>query len=220
MNKKRLRIYTRHSYQRNAPFTGLVTVILLGIIIGGLFPLVERIAAPRAAPQASPSPLPATAVPRPTLTPLAIPTAIKPQPDAISFLVPAANIRAGVIEVFLNGTSWDVSRLGNNAGHLQGTAPFGARGNLVLAGHVEMADGRPGIFAQLDRLKAGDALILSRGTLQRQYTVNSVKTVEPDNLSILYPTTEDRLTLITCGDYDLLQDVYRERIVVIADRSV
>lgn len=219
MHKRRLAIYTHRSYrQQNSPFTGLLTVIVLGMIIGGLFPLVERLASPRAAPPPTAT-IPATvAPPRPTLTPLAVPTAVK-KPDALSFLVPAASIRANVVEVFLDGVSWDVSRLGNNAGHLQGTARFGSKGNLVLAGHVEMADGRPGVFARLDKLDAGDALILSRGRLQRKYVVSAVKTVSPDDLSVLYPTTEDRLTLITCDNYDFLQNVYQERIVVIADRS-
>ncbi|MBI5668656.1 MAG: sortase [Chloroflexi bacterium] len=222
MYKRRLGIYTRRSYRQTTPFTGLLTIIILGMIIGGLFPLVERMMSPRAAsrlaaptataPAATPVP------PRPTLTPLALPTVVK-KPDDLSFLVPAASIRTNVIEVFLDGVSWDVSRLGFNAGHLQGTARFGAKGNLVLAGHVEMADGRPGVFARLNKLNTGDTLILSRGRLQRKYVVSAVKTVAPDDLSVLYPTTEDRLTLITCGDYDFWQNVYQERVVVIADRS-
>jgi sortase (surface protein transpeptidase) len=40
----------------------------------------------------------------------------------------------------------------------------------------------------------------------------------PDDLTVLYPTTDERLTLITCDSYDFLQDAYLERMVVIADR--
>ncbi len=202
-----------------------MVMIILGVIIGGLFPLFDRTRAPR--PQAAaPATVPATATAvetarptaRPTVTPLALPTLAK-KPDPMTIVVPTAGINTNIVQVYLNGVSWDVSRLGYNAGHLQGTAEFGAKGNFVLAGHVEMADGRPGVFASLNEIGVGDPLVLGKGKSTRRYIVRAVTTVEPDDLSVLYPTTTDQLTLITCGDYDFWQNVYRERLVVIADRA-
>ncbi len=192
-------------------------MVTLLTIIGGMFALYERVRVPgAAAPRAT---LPASLLGGPpTAQPLVLPTALPPDTRPTIF-IPTAGVRTNVIEVYLDGISWDVSRLGYNAGHLQGTAPITGRGNLVLAGHVEMADGRPGVFAGINSLGLGDPLILSRGTLEKRYLVSAVKTVQPDDLSVLYPTDTDRITLITCGDYNFLQDVYQERIVVIADRT-
>lgn len=222
MKQRRLSLYTRHSYRRQNPLSGLMVMIILGIMLGGLFPLVDRMRAPRplAAPPAAATASPTAARPtaRPTLTPLAMPTVAK-KPDPMTIVIPTAGINTNIVQVYLDGVSWDVSRLGYNAGHLQGTAEFGSKGNFVLAGHVEMADGRPGVFASLDEIGVGDPLVLGKGPATRRYTVRAVKTVEPDDLSILYPTTADQLTLITCGDYDFWQNVYQERFVVIADRA-
>jgi LPXTG-site transpeptidase (sortase) family protein len=151
----------------------------------------------------------------PVVTQLALPTVVR-RPQT-TMVIPTAGIFAPVIQVYLDGVSWDVSQLGANAGHLQGTPWFDAGGNIGLAGHVEMADGRPGIFAQIDRLKIGDPIeITDRGVLHR-YAVRVVKKTSPDDLTVLYPTPTDRLTLITCGAYDFLQDAYQERVVVVAE---
>lgn len=215
MNRRRLTLYSRRSYRRQIPFVSLMTIVVVGLMIGGMFTLYERIVPRSARSEVQPT-LYAPLI-QPTLMPLALPTLVKP--DSTTFLVPTAGIHTAVVDVYLNGNSWDVSRLGFNAGHLQGTAPFGATGNLVLVGHVEMANGRPGVFASIKTMQVGEPLILSRGSLEKRYTVSQVRIVPPDDLSVLYPTTQDRLTLITCGDYDFLQNQYRERIVVIADGS-
>lgn len=139
----------------------------------------------------------------------------------VRLLIPRANVTAPIVTVHLgeNG-SWNVSQLGFNAGHLEGTAWLGQHGNIVLAGHVEMADGSAGIFAHIDQLTAGDQLLLIEGeSTPLVYEVTGVRTVEPDDLSVLYPTDTDQLTLITCGEYDLLSDIYRVRIVVSSTRQ-
>lgn len=148
--------------------------------------------------------------------PTSLPTAT-PMPRA-SLSIPTAGVIASVVEIYLDGVSWDVTRLGVNAGHLQGTAWIGETGNIVLAGHSEMADGRAGIFRNIGELRTGDPVVLSLGDTQQQYRVTEVKTVKPDDLSVLYPTTTDRITLITCDDYDFLQNTYQERVVVVAER--
>mgnify|MGYP002336116202 CR=1 FL=1 len=125
---------------------------------------------------------------------------------------------APVIEVYLDGESWDVKSLGQNAGHLQGTAWFGETGNIVLAGHVELPDGRAGIFADIDEMNLGDPVIMRLNEAQRRYSITSIRKVAPDDLSVFYPTEDDQLTLITCDAYDFLQNSYQERLVVVAER--
>jgi LPXTG-site transpeptidase (sortase) family protein len=132
--------------------------------------------------------------------------------------IPSAGIFASVVEVFLDGTSWDIRNLGINVGHLQGTAWLDTPGNIVLSGHVEMADGRLGVFATIEELADGDLVVIYHGTEERQYGVREVTRVAPDDLTVLYPTQAEQLTLITCDAYDFFQNAYLERVVVIADR--
>ncbi len=134
-------------------------------------------------------------------------------------IAPTAGINAEVIESYLSEQSWDVTDLGIHAGHLQGTSWIDRPGNVVLAGHVEMADGSTGVFANINELEIGDPLVLRQNGVEYVYNVTEKMSVQPNDLSVLYPTSDSRLTLITCSNYSFLQDVYQERLVVIAERS-
>ena len=204
--------------QRQSAASSILTFIVLGVIFGVGFLLYQQWRNPAPAapivPTASPTPLP-------TLTPSPVQAASLPSPTPrpqASLFLPTAGVTAPVIEVYLDGESWDVKYLGQNAGHLQGTAWFGQSGNIVLAGHVEMPDGRAGIFAGVSKLNVGDPVVLSLNNQEQRYRISAIKRVEPDDLSVLYPTETDRLTLITCDSYDFLQNTYQDRVVVVADR--
>jgi LPXTG-site transpeptidase (sortase) family protein len=205
----------RYRRQRVSPLSFIARMVLFGILVGTAYYLYDNwqpAAVTTTAPTALPSAIPPTVVP--TQPP---PTATAVEATTMLF-IPTAGVRAPIIEAYLDGTSWDVTQLGANAGHLQGTGWFDQPGNIVLAGHVEMADGRAGIFTRLDELNEGDPIILTHADNERRYSVTELLTVANDDLSVLYPTTTDQLTLITCGDYDFVEDFYRERVVVIAER--
>jgi LPXTG-site transpeptidase (sortase) family protein len=170
-------------------------------------PVLEPIVTATISPMA-----PDAATAAPTATPA------REMTDGARFYAPAAGITADIVETYLDGVSWDVSELGSNVGHLQGTAWMNATGNIVLAGHVEMRDGRAGVFARLNALEIGDSIILTQGDQERVYQVRQMFITQPNDLKVLYPTTSDRLTLITCSAYNIVQNVYEERFVVIADR--
>lgn len=205
------------SGRRNSGAT-IVWLVLLGILAGIGFVVAQRLRQPPAAavvvlPTRTPEPTatrPPPQTPRPTYT---------PYPNAVIY-APKVGINATIVDVFLDGQSWDVSQLGTNVGHLQGTGWFGRTGNIGLAGHVEMGDGRVGVFRNIDQMQKGDPIFLQLGDLKQDYVVTEVKRVKPDDLSILAPTTVDTITLITCdlGAYDLLQNNYLDRIVVVAER--
>lgn len=230
MNRRRLRPHSRSygSRRRLDPVSSLLFVAILGMVAAGIVMLYENARTPRVgritttAPATRAATARATAaLPRPTQTPVPVLSLPTQQSESETLLLaPTAGIRSAVVEIFLSGTSWDVSRLGERAGHLQGTAAFGARGNLGLAGHVEMADGRPGIFARLDQVEVGDPLIMKRGTREKRYQVTEIRAVSPDDLTVLYPTERDRLTLITCSEYNFWHDTYRKRFVVVAERAL
>ena len=147
-------------YRRQPGSSRIPMFILLGIFAGIGFLLYQQLTAP-----AAPPPPPPTATFIPTLTntpPPLIPPTLTPAPRVGRLSIPTAGVNTAIVEVYLDGVSWDVHYLGQNAGHLQGTAWLGESGNVVLAGHVEMADGSPGIFATLDQMNPGDLVILSR----------------------------------------------------------
>ena len=130
-----------------------------------------------------------------------------------SIFIPSAGVLSPIVRIYLDGTSWDVDGLGMNVGHLEGTSWLDrGPGNIVLSAHVEMRDGRAGAFAFI-----GDLVILKQGNEERHYAVTEIRNVAPDDLSVVYPTTSERLTLITCDGYDFLQNAYTERTVVIAE---
>ena len=181
--------------------------------------------------------LPATAVtrrpsptprPRPTIIATRVPASdprlasVARAPTAVnsgtSLFIPTAGISANVIDVYINGQTWNLAYLGANAGHLQGTSRIGEPGNVVLAGHVETTTGGRGPFATLDEVPVGTVIILSQGEEEWRYVVRENLVTDPLDITVLLPSENDRLTLITCGAYDLFADLYEERIVVIADR--
>jgi sortase A len=77
-------------------------------------------------------------------------------------------------------------------------AALGEPGNLELAGH------RTSWFEPLEGLALGDTIEVEwydarRGRLrQRTYAVNTIRIVAPEDISLLAPTSDDVLTLITC----------------------
>ncbi len=77
-------------------------------------------------------------------------------------------------------------------------AALGEPGNLELAGH------RTSWFEPLQGLMLGDMIEIEwydvrLGRLrQRTYAVNTIRVVAPEDISLLAPTSDDLLTLITC----------------------
>lgn len=82
--------------------------------------------------------------------------------------------------------------------HMLDGAGFGKPGNLLLAGH------RTSWFEPLKNISQGDRietewLDAQRGGVQeRVYIVTRIDIVQPQDLTLLEPTAEDALTLITC----------------------
>lgn len=138
----------------------------------------------------------------------------------IRILIPALGVQSPVVEFPLNGESWDIHPWERRVGHLQGTSGFDESGNIALGGHSQMPDLSAGIFAQLDQLQIGDSIFIDLGTEQRRYIVTSVTNTAATDLTPLYPTPDDRLTLITCDtlSYNRSTRSYARRVVVTAER--
>lgn len=212
----------------------LFVIIIMGVISGIAFLIIDQSRPTQVietSPSQSASPtsvsiasVDATSTPQfsealavtPSPTPI-IARDLGPDIENAALLIPNAGIVAPIVRVYLDESSWDVSNLGNSIGHLEGTRWIPENGNVVLSGHVELSDGRLGIFANLHELEIGDRVIITQDGNDFHYDITSVAIHEPTDLAPIYPSSENRLTLITCGSYDFISDSYLERVVVIAE---
>ncbi|MFN8528670.1 MAG: class F sortase [Anaerolineae bacterium] len=202
--------------RRSGGSFGIVLAIVLGLFAGILF-------FSRDARLGTPAPSSEVVVtPTSTAAPSSVAAQPVERPQSYQLLIPAAAIDAPILHVpFVEDAgSWDVHLLGTHAGHLRRTAWLDAPGNMVIIGHVELADGSPGPFAGLSTLTAGALIYIvdSANTPIRTYRVLETHTTPPTDISALYSTPDDRLTLITCGSYDFLSNSYVERVVTTAVR--
>lgn len=158
-----------------------------------------------ARPTATPSaPVPAQTVPLPT-----------PSRVATRLVIPSLGVDAAVVKVPMVGGRWDVSFIEHEVGHLETTAGAGERGNMVLAGHVTLRSGG-GPFLHLHKLQPGDIALVYAGRTRYEYCVVDKRQVSPDDLSVVRPSSEPILSLLTCSDWDAENRTYRQRFVVTA----
>lgn len=103
--------------------------------------------------------------------------------------------KIGVDTLVVEGTSLSALRAG--AGHYPETPLPGERGNVAIAGH-RTTYGRP--FANLDRLKNGDAIILETpvGTCTYQVTREPFIIAPTDFSVVANDPAQQMLTLTTC----------------------
>jgi LPXTG-site transpeptidase (sortase) family protein len=138
-----------------------------------------------------------------------------------SLRIPALDLSSSIVKFPLDGDTWAINPWEKRVGFLEDTSWFQSPGNMVLAGHSVMPNGKAGIFARIDQLQVGAELIVSDGVEERRYTVSEVRVVNEYDVSVVYPTGDDRLTLITCeaSSLDPASQTYSNRVVVVATRS-
>ena len=135
-----------------------------------------------------------------------------PQPDDIitepsteADEVPAPAIPDGILGVLkipkidLNvnvceGT--DSETLKYSVGHFTQTAQAGQKGNFALIGHRSYTFGQH--FNRLDELEAGDFVSILTPDGEFTYQITEKEVVLPTEMSVLNPTDEATITLITC----------------------
>ncbi len=101
----------------------------------------------------------------------------------------------------------DDRTLDRAVGHIEGTAQPGTDGNSGIAGH------RDGFFRGLKDITPGDVIELD--TLQGKdvYRVERTWVVNPEDVSVLDPTSTRALTLVTCYPFYFVGSAPRRFIV-------
>ncbi|MDY7039936.1 MAG: class D sortase [Chloroflexota bacterium] len=126
-----------------------------------------------------------------------------PGPQAPTRLViPAIGVDVPVVE----GDGWE--QLKKGAGHHASTANPGERGNCFISGHNDIFGE---IFRDLEKLELEDEIIVYAGAQPFHYRVKAKRIVEPDDVSVMYPTSTPVLTLMTC--YPYLVDTHRLAVI-------
>jgi len=100
--------------------------------------------------------------------------------------IPKINLDAVVVE----GTSRRQLLVG--PGHVQASAIPGEAGNAVITAH------RDTFFRHIFELNKGDEIQVRRRGAAYRYEVTGKRIVEPSDVSVIRPSDEARLTLITC----------------------
>jgi LPXTG-site transpeptidase (sortase) family protein len=143
--------------------------------------------------------------------------------ETVTVSIPSIGVEATVVTAYVarlpEGRTWDLRQLGHNVAHLNGTGTIGQTGNAVLAGHSELANRRASVFYNLGSVSVGSQIIVNVNGTDYRYSVSGIQNVPITELSVLYPTTDERLTLITCDPASYQAGTYTHRIVVTAQRS-
>jgi LPXTG-site transpeptidase (sortase) family protein len=129
-------------------------------------------------------------------------TAGERSPTLARLSIPSIQLSAVIVE----GT--DRSSLMIGPGHLAGTAEPGERGNAVVSGH------RDTFFRNITNLAPGDSVIIQRDGQVFTYAVEGFSVVQPNDRSVTEPTSDNRLTLITCDPAYYLGSAPQRLVVV------
>ncbi len=130
----------------------------------------------------------------------AIAETVSPEP---LMTIPKINVSAPVVypTSTANSPNYD-PELENGIVHYPNTAVPGQIGNIVLFGHSSNDWWQPGnykfVFVLLDKLVAGDTFSMNYNSKRYIYQVMNSKVVEATDLSVLTPSSEPIVTLITC----------------------
>lgn len=124
------------------------------------------------------------------------------------FAPPLAILRipkVGIEVPVLDGT--DDLILNRGVGLIKGTALPGQPGNMGIAGH------RDGFFRGLKDVVEGDKIEIELPDRTDTYVVRNIKIVLPQETSVLNPTSDSSLTLVTCYPFYFVGDAPKRYIV-------
>ena len=89
-----------------------------------------------------------------------------------------------------NGT--DEVNLNRGVGRIKGTSRISVPGNVGIAGH------RDGFFRALKDIEVGDTVDMLTFQGNSEFVVSSITIVDPSDVSVLAPTDDASITLVTC----------------------
>jgi sortase A len=122
------------------------------------------------------------------------PAPVRERPKLPAFPARLEVPRLGLSAMVRDGV--DDATLRRAVGHIPETALPGDVGNAALAGH------RDTFFRPLKKVRRGDRVRLTTPGGVHEYVVRDTKVVAPTDVSVLNPTRDKTLTLVTCYPFN------------------
>jgi sortase A len=132
-------------------------------------------------------------------------------------MIPALGLDTIVKYVPYDGYTWLISGLQNEIAWMGSTSWPGLGGNTALAGHVTLRNGADGPFRYLENLQPNDRITVYTGKNIYHYRVRSKFEVSDDDMSVVQPSEQPILTLITCTGWNRELGHYLKRLIIVAD---
>ncbi len=152
------------------------------------------------------------------------PTAVAVATEPVRLVVPAIEVDAPVIPLGLNpDQTLEVPTTASDTGWWTGGSAPGAGGPAVIAGHVNLRS-QPGVFADLDQVRAGDEIeVIGDDLVVVRFVVDRIERHPKDSFPtdrVYGPTEGPELRLITCGGaFDEGTGSYTDNVIVFARRA-
>lgn len=127
----------------------------------------------------------------------------------VQITIPSLNLELPIDQGEIKNGVWGISE--KNATHLKTSANPRGGGNIVIYGHNKTA-----IFGKIPSLKIGEEINIktSSGDIYK-YKLTNKLWVKPDRIDLVSPTTNEELTLYTCGGlFDSLRVVLKASPVI------
>jgi len=132
---------------------------------------------------------------------------VKTAPPLGIFTIEKLNIQVPIY----NGT--DEFILNRGLGRIKGMAKMDEDGNLGISGH------RDGFFRGLKDIQIGDDIEIQTTRGLESYWVTSITIIDKSDISILEPTTEKTLTIVTCYPFYFVGHAPKRYIVKASARN-
>lgn len=132
-------------------------------------------------------------------------------------MIPDLGLDTVIKYIPYDGLTWLISGLKQEVAWLGNTSWPGLGGNTGLAGHVTLSNGENGPFRFLDQLTPGSPITIFTEKNIYTYKVRQSQIVDASQISVLAPTSQPSLTLITCTHWDSTVGTYLYRYILYAD---
>jgi LPXTG-site transpeptidase (sortase) family protein len=148
----------------------------------------------------------------------------RPTGYAVRLAIPSISldtrvVQGGIVQDSLGRSIWQtLPFVAVHYGDL--TSLIGAQGNAVISGHVVTID-EGNVFRSLYRVGIDDEVqVWDQQDREYDYHVVDAQLVTPSDVSVMAPTPDETLTLITCGgSFDRVHREFSERLIVTAKPS-
>lgn len=170
-----------------------------------------------AAPVATVPLTPTLAVSAPPLVSIEEPPALEAA-QSPRLIISKIKVDEAIVSVPITNGQWAVETLGQHIGWLTTTGRWpGDAWALALVAHVNLSAAERGPFANLWRLRVADEVIYRVGDTEYVYAVREKVNVPPEEVKRLYVRDGKVLLLLTCTDWDYINQVYTQRLLVRAE---